>query len=450
VPEYASQIELAHSASFVFAWLERPGALTRMTPPWEGAKIISQSGTVHDGDRVTLKLRFPPATLAMVHEGYVSGVRFTDRMEKGPFKRWAHTHEVEPLGTERCLLHDRIDYDVFARPIGKRIVEGRLARMFTYRNVVLANDLAEHARYASLPRLRIAISGASGTIGHPLCAFLTTGGHTVLRLVRREAKSDDEVSWDPEAGTIDDARLASCDAIVHLAGENVGGGRWNDARKKRILDSRVQGTDLLARAVARLGIKTLISASGVGYYGADVEMPVDETGAHGHDFLAEVVQAWEGAAEPARQAGARVVHPRIGVVLTPEGGALAELSTPFSLGVGGSIGGGKQGFSWVSSDDVLYAIHHMLFDETLVGPVNVCAPEAVSQKVFAKTLGHVLGRPSVLPLPGFAVKTMFGELGKVVLLGGQFVVPARLVQSGFAFSQPALEAHLRHVLGRTN
>jgi uncharacterized protein (TIGR01777 family) len=450
VPEYASQLELPHAASFVFAWLERPGALTRLTPPWEGTKVVAQTGTVHDGDTVTIKIKRPPTTLVMVHEGYVPGVRFTDSMEKGPFKRWAHTHEVEPLGPDRCVLHDKIDYDVFARPIGKGIVEGRLAKMFRYRSVVVPNDLAEHARYASRPRLRVAVSGASGTIGGPLCAFLTTGGHTVLRLVRREAKRDDEIQWDPEAAKIDEVRLAGCDAIVHLAGENVGGGRWNDARKKRILDSRVQGTDLLARAVAKLGIKTFVSASGVGYYGADVEGQVDETGALGHDFLAEVVHSWEGAAEPARQAGARVVHPRIGVVLTPEGGALAEMAGPFSWGVGGPIGGGKQGFSWVAMDDVLYAIHRMLFDDKLVGPINVCAPEPVSQKVFAKTLGHVLGRPAFMPLPGFAVKGLLGELGKVVLLGGQYVVPARLTQCGFAFSQPSLEGHLRHVLGRTN
>jgi uncharacterized protein (TIGR01777 family) len=258
------------------------------------------------------------------------------------------------------------------------------------------------------------------------------------------------VQWDPDASTIDEARLAHCDAIIHLAGENVGGGRWNDARKQRIMASRVQGTDLLARAVAKLGIKTFVSASAIGYYGSTVEGEVDESAPVGHDFLAEVVSAWEAAAQPARDAGARVVHPRIGVALTPEGGALAEMVGPFSMGVGGPIGGGKQGFSWVALDDVIYALHRMVFDETLVGPINVVSPEPVSQKVFAKTLGHVLGRPSFLPMPGFAIKGLFGELGKVVLLGGQYVVPSRLSQSGFSFTQPTLEGHLRHVLGRTN
>ena len=445
MPQYRSTVQLAQSPETIFAWLERPGALTRMTPPWERARVVAQTGTIHDGDRVSIKLARPPVTLTMVHEQFEAGRRFVDRMESGPFRAWQHAHEVSATG----VLSDVIDYELPFAFAAKRIVEGRLRRMFAYRDVVVQNDLAAHARFPT--PLRVAVTGASGTIGRQWCAFLTTGGHRVVRLVRREARGPDEVAWDPERETIDAAGLEGLDAVVHLAGENVGG-RWTAARKHKILDSRTRSTALLSRALAGLRARpqVLLSASGTGYYGAAASTPCDETAPPGDDFLAEVARAWEAATQPAEAAGIRVVHARIGAVLTPEGGALEKMLPAYELGVGGRIGAGHQPFAWIGIDDLLYAMHRMLCDASLAGAVNVVSPARVDNATFARTLAHVLQRPGVMRIPGVVIKALFGELGEVVLLGGQAAVPARLERAGFQYALPALEATLRHVLGRAN
>lgn len=296
--------------------------------------------------------------------------------------------------------------------------------------------------------MRVAISGASGLIGRQLGAFLTTGGHEVLRLVRREA-GPGEVRWDPARGTVDAAALEGVDAVVHLAGESVAGGRWTAARKKEILESRRAGTDALARALAGLDRKpkVFVSASAVGIYGDTKDREVDEASDPGSGFLADVCKAWEAAADPARAAGIRVVHPRIGVVLSAAGGALAELRTPFSFGVGGPVGSGEQWFPWISMDDTIGALHHLLTAQA-EGPVNLVAPAPVRQRELASTLGRVLKRPAVMPLPAFAVRTLFGEMGSEVLLAGQRVKPRRLGELGFSWLRTDLEAALRMELGR--
>ena len=450
---YDATLPLAHPASDVFAWLERPGALERLTPPWEHARIIEKTGTVHDGDRVELKIG--RTTLAMVHEGYEVGHKFVDRQERGPFRHWRHEHRVEPVGGARCELSDHIDYelpiDAIARHVAGGTVTRRLDNMFAYRAIVLAEDLARHAAFAAHPRMRIAVTGASGTIGRTLCAFLTTGGHEVVRLVRRAASGPDEIAWDPERGTIDAAALEGVDAVVHLAGENVGAGRWTEKRKREIMASRVGSTELVANAIAGLARKpsVYVIASAVGYYGEAPAGECDESSPPGDDFLAQVATAWEAAAGAAVDAGIRVVQARIGVALTPAGGALAEMARAFAVGIGGPIGAGTQPFPWVAADDVVYAIHHMLKEPALIGPVNIVAPGTVDNRAFAKTLGRVLDRPSFVRAPAFAIRLLLGEFGKVVLLGGQRVSSAALRAVGFEFSQPALEPWLRHVLGRT-
>jgi uncharacterized protein (TIGR01777 family) len=447
---YHSNLELARSAADVFGWLERPGALVRLTPPWERTTIVEQTGTVHNGDRVVVKLRRPPVKLAMVHEGFEPGRRFVDRQERGPFRSWRHQHEVVAISTDRCELRDQIDFELplhaVSRLVMARSIRKRLDRMFSYRRVVLANDL----QWLATTPLRIAVTGASGLIGRQLCALLTTCGHTVLRMVRRPATGPSELAWDPQRGTIDAAALEGIDAVVHLAGENVGEGKWTPARKEQIVASRVKTTELLATTLANLRHKpaVLVSASAVGYYGAAAVEPCDESASHGDDFLAHVVQVWEAAARSVEAAGIRVVFPRIGVVLTPAGGALQKLVVPFSLGVGGPIGPGTQGFPWVAMDDVLYAIQRMIVDDRLTGPINVVGPEVVDNRTFARTLARVVRRPCVFRVPSWLVPIGFGELGEVVLLGGQRVVPARLRELGYSFAHPTLESLLRHELGR--
>jgi uncharacterized protein (TIGR01777 family) len=249
---------------------------------------------------------------------------------------------------------------------------------------------------------------------------------------------------------VDLAALEGVDAVVHLAGEPVAGGRWNSERKLRIRASRVDGTRTLSRAMAQLESppKVMISASATGWYGPSPEGEVDESTPAGPGFLAEVCRAWEGAADPAREAGVRVVHPRTGVVLAGDGGALAKMLPPFLLGLGGRLGSGRQGMSWIGLDDLLGLLHQALFDDSLEGPVNAVAPAAVDNAEFTRVLARVLKRPALLPAPAFALKLLLGEMAEELLLGGAFVRSTVLADSGFDFHHPELEQALRWELLR--
>jgi uncharacterized protein (TIGR01777 family) len=293
--------------------------------------------------------------------------------------------------------------------------------------------------------MRIGITGASGLIGTALEQALDGAGHDVLRLVRHAPSGPDEAHWDIEAGTIDTAALRDVGAIVHLAGENIGQ-RWTDATRKAVLDSRVDGTRLVAEAAASLpGKPVLLCASATGFYGDRGDEIVDESSTPGLGFLAEVVEAWEAAAEPARAAGLRTVHLRQGIVLSRHGGALERLLTPFKLGAGGRVGSGLQWWSWVSLADTVSAYLFAL-EHPLAGPVNVTAPAAVRNVDFAKALGRALHRPAIFPLPGAAVKAVFGQMGEEMLLGGQRVVPRQLEDAGFTFAQPDIDSGLAAAL----
>lgn len=294
----------------------------------------------------------------------------------------------------------------------------------------------------------VAVTGSTGLVGSALVRALEADGHTVRRLVRREVRGEQEVRWDPAAGEIDVGGLASVEAVVHLAGENVAGRRWNEAFKKRLLDSRVEGTRLLCDALAQLDPRprVLCSASAVGYYGDRGQEPVDESSPPGRGFLAALCQQWEAAAAAAREAGIRVVNLRIGVVLDTQGGALAKMLTPFRLGIGGVIGSGRQQVSWIVLDDLVPAIQFALASEALTGPVNAVAPEPAANRQLTKTLGRVLRRPTIMPMPAFAARLVFGEMADEMLLGGARVEPRALQDAGFSFAFPRLEPALRHVL----
>ena len=302
--------------------------------------------------------------------------------------------------------------------------------------------------------MKVAVTGATGLIGSALVPFLRSGGHEAAPLPRLSASGrggGDDPSWDPATGALSDGALDGVDAVVHLAGENIAGGRWTAARKARIRDSRVDGTRRLAEALAALPQppRTLVAASAIGFYGDRGDEELDESSAPGPGFLPEVCQAWEAAAAPAREAGMRVVHLRIGIVLTPAGGALAQMLFPFRMGAGGVIGSGRQYMSWVALDDVLGGIQHALCTDGLNGPVNMVAPNPATNTEFTKTLGRVLRRPTILPLPAFGARLAFGEMADALLLASTRVDPARLREGGYDFGYPSLEDALRHVLGRT-
>lgn len=296
----------------------------------------------------------------------------------------------------------------------------------------------------------IAVTGSTGLVGRALVPALEADGHLVRPIVRRAPRTEkNEIGWDPAAGKIDAAELATVDAVVHLAGENIAAQRWTPAFKQRFLDSRVGGTNLLGQTLAGLATKpaTLISASAIGYYGSRGDDPVDESAPSGKGFLADVCKQWEAATKPARDAGIRVVNVRIGFVLAREGGGLAKMLTPFSLGLGGVIASGRQYMSWIAIDDMIRVIQFTLSTTALAGPVNATAPGAVTNREFTKTLGRELGRPTLFPMPAFAARLAFGEMAEDLLIGGVRVVPDALTAARFNFTYPDLESALRHILG---
>ncbi|HEX6850490.1 MAG TPA: TIGR01777 family oxidoreductase [Candidatus Polarisedimenticolaceae bacterium] len=440
---FERRLRLPVSAEQVFAWHARPGAFERLTPPWRRVRVLERRGRgLAAGSRLVIETPVGPIRTRWVAEHTVCEPprRFVDVQREGPFAFWEHEHRFEDDGPSASTLVDRVTWRLPTGPIGAGFAASQLERLFARRHAVTLADLERHAAYADRPRLRVAVSGASGLVGSALCAFLESGGHEVRRLTRRPGGGVD----------FDLAPLDGVDAVVHLAGENIAGGRWTEEHKRRIVGSRVEGTGRLARAAASLSTppRVFVSASAIGFYGDSASREIDESAPRGAGFLAETTTAWEDAAAPAPGRGIRTVLARFGVVLSPSGGALQKMLTPFLLGGGGPIGSGRQGFSWIALDDVVGAIHFVLMNETLSGPVNVTAPNPVSQRDFAHALGRVVRRPSFLPLPAAVVQLAFGEMGEAMLLGGAFVVPRALERAGFAFRHPELDAALRFELGR--
>jgi uncharacterized protein (TIGR01777 family) len=295
----------------------------------------------------------------------------------------------------------------------------------------------------------VAVTGSSGLVGSALVAGLEADGHFVRPVVRRAAsEAKHEIRWDPAAAMIDTAELASVDGVVHLAGENIAAKRWTPAFKDKILSSRVGPTKALCQALAGMAMKpsVLVCASAIGYYGNRGDVPVDESSPPGAGFLAEVCKQWEAATQPARDADIRVVNLRTGFVLAKEGGGLAKMLTPFKLGLGGVIGSGKQYVSWIALDDLVRAIKFSLSSPAVSGPMNATSPHPVTNREFTKTLGSVLKRPTIFPMPSFAARLAFGEMADDMLIGGARVEPHVLEAARFDFAYPQLEVALRHIL----
>jgi uncharacterized protein (TIGR01777 family) len=302
----------------------------------------------------------------------------------------------------------------------------------------------------SLQGQTVIVTGATGLVGKPLVASLERAGASVIRGVRRAGGNPQrEMLWNADTGEIDAAKLEGAAAVVHLAGENIAGRRWTEAFKREIRDSRVKGTRLIAAAIAKSASKpALVCASAIGYYGNRGDAILTEQSSPGDDFLADVCREWEASCQAARDAGARVVNARIGVVLSPDGGALAKMLTPFKLGLGGKIGDGRQWMSWVALDDVVAALHFLVANSGVSGPVNLTAPEPATNAEFKKTLGRVLSRPTIFPMPALAARLAFGEMADALLLSSTRVVPEALTRAGYNFQDSQLEAALRRLLGR--
>ena len=297
--------------------------------------------------------------------------------------------------------------------------------------------------------MKILISGSHGLVGKALLASLTQDGYEVAPLVRRQRQvGSPEVEWDPKHGVIDVAHLEGFEVVIHLAGESIAEGRWTNEKKRRIRDSRVQGTQILSEALLKLSRppKAFLCASAIGYYGNRGDEVLDEASKPGSGFLSIVCRQWEQATSPVAQAGIRTVNLRFGIILSPRGGALAKMLPPFRMGIGGRIGNGKQWMSWIALDDVVGAITHAISDESLAGPVNIVAPNPVTNADFTKHLGRVLSRPTLFPVPAFGARLAFGEMADALLLSSQRVMSSRLNQAGYGFVEPELAGALRRVL----
>jgi len=442
----------------LFAWHEREGAFERLSPPWQDVRVRSREGGIRDGATVTLEVRTAgvPTTWHVVHRDYVHNARFVDEMRGGPFARWVHTHAFAAETEASSRLDDGIEYALPFDGLGDLVaggfVRGTLERTFRYRHALLAHDLARHAAFADRPRLRVAVTGATGFIGQQLCAFLTTGGHSVVRIGRGRVRPGVvDVTWDPMRGELDAAAFDGVDAVIHLAGAPIAE-RWTPDHRRAIVESRVRGTALIARTMAQCATRprVLLSGSAIGFYGAQRgDELLDESSPAGDDFLADTSRAWEAATADAEQAGIRVVHLRTGIVVGVQGGALGKQWPLFQAGLGGPLGGGAQYMSPIALDDQIGAMHHCLMDDRLHGAVNLVAPTAVTNAEFARQVGHAIGRPAVLPAPAFAVELLFGrEMVQATAMASQRVRPSVLEAHGFRWAWPTVERMVAFETGR--
>jgi uncharacterized protein (TIGR01777 family) len=452
---FRRSVRIERPAAEVFAWHEREGAFARLCPPWERVEVTRHVGGIRNGARVSLRTKVGPiwARWEIEHRDFIEGRQFRDVLLSGPFAKWEHLHLIEAAGGNACVLTDEIRYrlplGVLGRIGGGAFTRWQLSRMFTFRHAITKADL-EYAEAG--PKKCVLVSGASGLVGGALVAFLLTQGHSVRRLVRRAVRAEGEFLWNPAKGEIDPAALAGVDAVVHLSGENVAGGRWTAARKQAILASRVESTRTLAAGMAKMAEGTrpevLVSAAAVGYYGERGDEQLGEEASLGSGFLAGVCAAWEGELAAVEKLGVRTVALRTGVVLSPAGGALAKMLPVFLLGAGGRLGSGRQWMSWITSEDLCALYLRAVNDRTWRGAFNAVAPEPVTNAEFTAVLARVLGRPAVLPVPTGVLKLIFGEMADETLLASTRAVPEKAAADGFAWRHANLEDALRHVLGR--
>lgn len=456
---YVKRTRINAPPTAVFDWHTRPGAFERLAPPYEQLRVVSRKGTIRDGDELIFEVRMAPGVWMRWqarHYGFEPGKQFCDEQVQGPFAQWRHRHRVEAAEDGAgAVLVDEVEYSLPLEPLSslapRFMVEDKIDAMFEYRSRTIQMDVERHHLLGIKP-MRIAMTGAGGLLGRHLASFLRTGGHEVIPMVRsRQNSQADAIVWSTREGLSREeaTKLESVDAVIHLAGESIMG-VWTSEKKAAIRQSRVEGTRRLATALAGLERKpkVLICASATGVYPDAGDRILDESAPPGTSFLSEVAREWEEAAEPAREAGIRTVHCRISMVLAGDGGALPTMKVPFSMGLAGRVGSGRQWMSWVALDDVIGIIHHALGNESISGPINTTSPNPVTNEEFTQTLARVLRRPAIFPMPEFAAKALPGGMGSEILLRSTRAVPRIAQDSGYRFAFPELEPALRHYLGR--
>lgn len=498
MPTFHYETRLPFARQDVFTWYTRPGALTRLHPPFAGAVLEAPDDGIGVGASSTIGIN-PPGIMGTAlaaavgfadgmlpvrlrpwvrwvsaHTEYEPDRRFTDEMISGAASSWRHERVFEDTDDGGTVISETVDYRLPAtsrlpgavhEAVSRRF-ESELRRLFIHRQRQTAEDLAFHHDHGTLasqqqnqPGMIVAVTGATGMIGEQVCALLGGAGAEVRRLTRSAPVAADQIRWDPENGELDPEALREVDAVVHLAGHPLAA-RFTESHKQKVLDSRVRGTRLIAETLAALERedhrgRALISGSAVGYYGATpqhrpAEVPelLTEDVAVGEDFLARVCREWEAATAPAEDAGVRVAMIRTGIVQSPSGGVLQQMLPLFAVGAGGPLGR-DQWQPWISLDDIAGLIVHMVLDSDVSGPVNGVAPQPVRAREHAKTLGRVMCRPAVLPVPSFGPQLLLGAEGAEALAeADQRVSAARAESLGYRFRHPDLTTALRHVLGR--
>ncbi|MBF0241532.1 MAG: TIGR01777 family protein [Desulfamplus sp.] len=486
---FIKQVDVDEPVETIFGWHENLGAFERLTPPWMRLKNIDKSGDgIKVGAKVSMDICFGgvPFPIRAEHIGYEKNIFFKDRLYGGIFSKWEHTHkffnlslDISNKSNKLSMLEDRIDYNLYFHVPNKlhNLIKSEIYRLFNYRHTVMVNDLKRHKDFShilnsnpNLPRnLTFLISGASGPVGNSLIPFLTTGGHRVIKLVRRKSQNSDEIEWNPYKGELDLLDFIDCkssdrskckskynnnkiDVVINLNGYNIGSGRWTEKAKEMIVKSRNLSTKLLADKISTLPKElrpaAFISASATGFYGDCGDSCVDENSCSGDLFISEVCKDWESCAKKAQDCGIRTVFARMGVVLTPAGGALERLLPAFMVGLGAQIGSGNQYMSWISMDDLIYALYHIVQQQEIDGAINLISPNPVTNKEFTATLADVLSRPAPFKIPEKLIHILWGKMGEEILLASTRVVPEKLVGSGFRFSYPKLEEALRHLIGK--
>ena len=457
---YTARVDLPVDAETAFAYHERPGALRRLVPPWEDVTVEHSDGSLEAGSRVVLVNKMFGLSVRWVaeHTRYEPPHLFADTQVSGPFERWDHVHRFDGSSGDASTLTDDITYRVPFGPAGRVLGGGTarrtIERMFAYRHRITRDDLDLFQRYDRRP-LTVAISGMSGMVGSSLAAMLRLFGHRVIRLVRKPSDDPDEVAiWegqdDGNAGGWRDA-MSGIDAVVHLAGKSIADQRWTDEVKRQIRDSRIDLTTSLARRLTSLESKpsVVLSASAIGIYGdrGTTRLTESDVDPDNDDFLVSVARDWESAADPLREAGVRVVHPRLGIVLSSDGGALQKSLLPAKFG-GGRLGSGKQVWSWIALDDVVGGMYHAIHTDSLEGPVNFVAPSPVTNHHFANRLSLILNRPINFPAPAFALRLALGEMADALLLRSADVSADKLTGSGYRLRFAELDDCLRYTIGK--
>lgn len=456
---FVKRAKISSTVEDVFEYHTREGALERLIPPWSLLRILKSNNDIKNGSITTLRLTLGPIGIKWIaqHLGYVQNQQFQDRMIKGPFRYWIHTHSFIPDEFNYCIMQDRIDYSL---PLGMRnsnfvnnLIRNNLNQLFHYRHRVLKNDINLWKLVRNNRGKKILITGSTGLIGSTLVPYLrTVGEHHVTRMTRPLSNQNHNdpniVEWDPDQDKIDIDKMEGYDIVIHLSGENIFG-RWSDSKKRKMMASRINSTKLLCNSLTYLKTppSTLICASAVGFYGNQGNSVLTEETSPGLGFLSDLCQKWEEASESVKSIGTRVINARFGMVLTPKGGILQKLVGPAVLKIGLQMGDENQYISWVSIEDVIGSILYSIGDSSIKGPVNVVSPNPIKMSEFMDIISSVLNNRFKITLTKKALKLVFGEFADYVVSSSSFVIPKKLSSISYSFINTDLEDTIRFLLG---